>query len=434
MIRVIFVTVLGIYVSIGALGQPVLTLTEAIQAGLQNNYNIRIVKNDAAIASNNVTPGNAGFLPSLAATGGITQSINNSDQQYISGQEVEKNGAKNTSAEASVFLDWTLFDGLGMFVTNDQLKSIEQTGLLQVRQQVENTLSLVIAAYYQVVRSVYLLSALEQQQQISAFRKDILDTRLGVGSASKIEVLKSTVDYNADQNAVIRQEAEVQKSKVILNQLLARDVSMDFTVDTTVQWNSDLNYETLRQDLLKKNADLLINDEYVKFAELNVKQTNALRYPVISFNSGYDFIKSTSESGFLSSNKTSGFYYGLTASINIFDGFNINRQHQNDKISVMTQQLSKEQTQLSIESELKRMYLDYVNNLKLIDLERENVAYAEENAAIAQESYQVGGLSDLELREIQKNLVDAKVRLVEAGFAAKLQETDLLRITGNLLK
>ncbi|MEO6167917.1 MAG: TolC family protein, partial [Chitinophagales bacterium] len=116
------------------------------------------------------------------------------------------------------------------------------------------------------------------------------------------------------------------------------------------------------------------------------------------------------------------------------DVFNVNRQHQNDKINLATSQLEVEQTQLLFESELKRIYLDYQNNLRLVDLERSNLKYAEENLAIAQESYQIGRLSDLELREIQKNLVDAKVRLAEATFRAKIQETDLMRITGNLLK
>ncbi|HUM46822.1 MAG TPA: TolC family protein [Chitinophagales bacterium] len=428
------ITIVLLLGAAAANAQDLLTLEQALQTGLQNNYNVRIAKNDASIATNNVTPGNAGFLPSVDAYADITQSINNSNQQYLSGQEVEKTGAKNTTGAAGVGLTWTLFDGFSMFVSHDQLKLSEENGQALLKQQIENTMSLIIAAYYDVLLEQYLLSALNEQREISLFRKELLDTRLSVGSASKIELLKATVDLNADQTAVIQQEAEVQKIKVRLNQLLARDVNIDFSVDTTVQWNATLVYDQLRQDLLAHNSDLLISNQYLRLAALNMKQTTAKRYPEIGVITGYDFLQSSSESGFVSSNRTNGFYYGLTASINIFDGFNVNRQHQNDKINLATSQLEVEQTQLSLESELKRIYLDYQNNLRLVDLEKSNLKYAEENLTIAQESYQIGRLSDLELREIQKNLVDAKVRLAEATFRAKIQETDLMRITGNLLK
>lgn len=414
--------------------QDVFTLDAALQLGIQNNYSIRISRNDASIASNNVTVGNAGFLPSVDAYGTLTQSINNSTQQYLSGDEVVKAGAKNTNGTAGVGLTWTVFDGFSMFVTHDQLKVLEENGQALLKKQIENTISLIMVAYYDVLLEQSLLNALNEQKEISLFRKELLDTRLSVGSATKIEVLKATVDLNADQTAVIQQQAEVQKIKVRLNQLLARDVSTAFTVDSTVNWNTILAYDQLRQDLLAHNSDLLISNQYLQLANLNMKQTTARRYPIIGVNTGYDFLRSASESGFVSSNKTSGLYYGLTASINIFDGFNVNRQHQNDKITVESGQLELEQTQLSLESELKRIYLDYQNNLQLVDLERSNLKYATENLDIAQESYQVGRLSDLELREIQKNLVDAKVRFADAQFNAKLQETDLLRITGNLLK
>lgn len=414
--------------------QEILTLQQALQAGLENNYNVRIARNDASIASNNVTPGNAGFLPVLDAYGDITQSINDTRQEYLSGQEVERSGAKNTVGTAGLVLNWTLFDGLGMFITRDQLKVIESNGQAVLKQEMENIIFLIMAAYYDVLREQSLQLALNEQRDISIFRKDLLETRYSVGSASKIEVLKATVDLNADQTAVIQQEAEVQKIKVRLNQLLARDVNTDFSVDTAVQHDMAFTYEQLRQDLLQHNSSLLIANQYKELAELNLKQTTARRLPVIGLSTGYDFLQSASESGFVSSNSTHGLYYGLSASINLFDGFNLNRQHQNDKINIASRQLEMEQTQLAMESELKRIFLDYQNDLQLIDLERSNLKFAEENLVIGQESYKVGRLSDLELREIQQNLSDAKVRLAEAVFRAKLEEADLMRITGNLIK
>lgn len=77
-------------IATSSLAQEILTLDQALQTGLQNNYSVRIAKNDASIAANNVTIGNAGFLPVLDVFGNITQGIDDSKQQYLSGQEVEK--------------------------------------------------------------------------------------------------------------------------------------------------------------------------------------------------------------------------------------------------------------------------------------------------------------------------------------------------------
>ena len=47
--------------------QPILTLEEAVRIALENNYDIRIAANSLTIDRNNVTYGNAGFLPSVGA-------------------------------------------------------------------------------------------------------------------------------------------------------------------------------------------------------------------------------------------------------------------------------------------------------------------------------------------------------------------------------
>ncbi len=41
-------------------------LSEFISEGLENNYSLQIVRNRQEILENNVTPGNAGFLPVLS--------------------------------------------------------------------------------------------------------------------------------------------------------------------------------------------------------------------------------------------------------------------------------------------------------------------------------------------------------------------------------
>lgn len=51
------------------IAQP-LSLRNCIEKGLQNNYSLRIVRNQQSIADQNATRANAGYLPTVEACGG----------------------------------------------------------------------------------------------------------------------------------------------------------------------------------------------------------------------------------------------------------------------------------------------------------------------------------------------------------------------------
>ena len=58
--------------------------------------------------------------------------------------------------------------------------------------------------------------------------------------------------------------------------------------------------------------------------------------------------------------------------------------------------------------------------------------FAEKNMDIAKESYTVGAISSLQLREIQKDLLGARLRLLTAKFKTKVKETELLLLSADM--
>ena len=65
-------------------GQDTLNFKDCINISLEKNYNIQIIRNEELVSENNVTPGNAGFLPTIGAEGRISQSVVNSEQVFFS--------------------------------------------------------------------------------------------------------------------------------------------------------------------------------------------------------------------------------------------------------------------------------------------------------------------------------------------------------------
>src|SRR5262249_49754711 len=106
--------------------QQVLTLENAIDRALSNNFSVRIQRNISLSKDDDATIGNAGMLPSIDATASYTTSNNSISQKLSNGTETNKDNAKQTITTAGVALDWVLFDGLRMFAEYDRLKALSE--------------------------------------------------------------------------------------------------------------------------------------------------------------------------------------------------------------------------------------------------------------------------------------------------------------------
>ena len=125
--------------------QEVLTLEEAIRQGLENNFAIQVAQNDQQVVTNDNRAGNAGMLPTLDLEASKSYQRQNVDLE-IQGSEgtfnVSRDWAKSDRLNAAARLNWTIFDGLGMFMAKNRLRSIQEWGELNTQQAVKLGLAL----------------------------------------------------------------------------------------------------------------------------------------------------------------------------------------------------------------------------------------------------------------------------------------------------
>jgi len=279
-----------------------------------------------------------------------------------------------------------------------------------------------------------MLDVLNKQIEVSQFRLQLAQLKKDVGSGSDLELLQAQVDLNSDQSALHNQKTRLANSKTTLNELLCREINMDFIVKDTIIAGPKLDFSNLSQTLESQNRDIIIKNLTKESKELELKEMKAEHYPEINFLTGYSFNKSTTDASFVSYNRFYGPHIGFSASINIYDGSDIRRKIQNLKVDLLTADLQIKQTRNQMESYLVRLYNDYENDLQLIEFEKNNYKLASMNMEIATDSYKVGMISPLELREVQKNLLSASYRMLKAQYTAKVKEVELLLISGQLLK
>ena len=402
--------------------QEVLTIENAVNIALENNYEIKISKNNLRIEQSNVSIGNAGILPVLSANIVDTNSLQNSSQTLQNGNVNTLDNAKNNRISYGVNLDWTIFDGFRMFARLDQLKELKKLGDEQLKLTVTTRISDVISTYFDLVQQQQQLSALDTTIVISNQRLALAQNRFSIGKASKLEVLNAQVDLNADKTSVLRQKELYKNTKILLNQILARDLKTDYKVVDNIEINKQLLLPELTLLAEKQNPQLVTQIINRKISELQLKQIKANRYPIIRLNSGYAFVNTESSLGFTSSTTARGFNYGFTATLNLFDGFNQSRNEKIAKIQIENSQLLIEQQKLSLNSQLETSYQTYLTNLELIDLEEKNETIAKQNLDITFEKFRIGTITALEFRTAQLNYVNAKVRNAIPNFKLNYQK------------
>ncbi|MCC5942337.1 MAG: TolC family protein [Balneolaceae bacterium] len=423
--------ILMVISSVSVQAQQMLTIDEAIEIGLENNYGIQLSKNFAEIADNNRTLGNAGFLPVISLSTSHTERVE--DSEFEAGGEARSTtGARSSQTNAAVNLDWTLFDGLQMFSTYDRLGVLRDVTNQELRFDMEALVAQISLAYYNIVRINEQLKILANNIEVSEERIEIEETKLDLGSGSRYDLLQARSDLNADRAAYIRETNQLTEAKIVLNELLSRDPEEMFDVTSEININRGLVRDDLYQRLVNENTELTISRLQKDISRLEIREIRAERYPEISLNTGYSFNRSENDGGFIRFNETTGFSIGLTARVNLFDGFNQNRRVQNAQINQKNAEITYEMQKLRLESDFAAIYRSYENALELVDLERDNFENAQETLDIALERFRLGTISSLEFREAQRTFLQAENRLINVLFDAKVAETNLLQLSGDL--
>ena len=419
-------------INISVFAQKVLTLQEAIAIALKNNYDIKLINNEASIAKNNVNLGNAGILPIVAGTFNTGGSRQNTVQTQSTGVQRIIDGARSTNMGYGVGLDWTIFDGFSMFANYDRLKALEEQGKIAAKSQILTTITDVVSAYFNVAKQQQLVIASDSAINVSTYRLRIADSKLQIGRGSKLDVLAAKVDYNTDTSAYLQQKNLLNNYQVTLNQLLARDPITQFTVPNDMSIDDNLNYADMASKTVLLNPELQNAVINKKIAELNLKVVKGNRYPLVMVNSGYDFNRNANPTGFNIQSRANGLTYGLTATIPIFNGFLQRQNERNAKIAINSSELTIERTRQEIIAQLTTAYQTYSTFLGLVKLERTNVELANENLDITLEKYRLGSIAPLELREAQRNALNAQSRYLEIQYQAKLAEISLKELSGTL--
>lgn len=433
----LFVLFLAVFSNTSA--QALLSKEEAILQTLENNYDIILTENSLETAKNNASLYNSGYLPTLFTNANATYDINDSEATQISGDVIPANDLESKNLNASVGINYTLFNGLGRYYTYGKLKETYNLTELQARSVLENTLITLFSAYYEVAR---LTENLDNQKQTLEISKERLKRAVygsDYGQNTKLDVLNAEVDLNNDSITYLGVQRELANAKRDLNIVLGADVNNEVSVDTTIVYLDDLYLENVLDKSIENNVDYLQAEKALELGEYDVKINNSGWMPNVSLTSSYAWSKNYSDP-FNPDNPFSTverYQNGLNAGVgltwNLFDGGSTTTRVRNAKIAVDRLETQKDQQEEFLKRDVNNAWEIYQNALFTLKVQKVNVATNKLNFERSTEYYKLGQISSIDFRLAQVNLVNAELTYSAAKYSAKTAELVLLQLAGEII-
>lgn len=429
------ITVFLLSLAFTANGQERYSLKSCIETGLEQNYSLRIVRNEEEMAQNNATRANAGMMPTLDLNAGYSGSVDNSKSIARADKSAtHENGLYGGNVNVGIDLNWTIFDGFSLITEYNILKELEKQGETLTRIAIEDYIAQLSSEYYNYIQQEIRLQNFLYAVSLSKERLRIVEERYQIGNFSRLDLLQARVDFNADSAQYMKQQEALHTSRIRLNELMAiADMNNPIAVvDTVIDVNTLLVFEELWTSTLQTNASLLKAEQDKTIANLDLKKVFSRNYPYVRLNAGYGYTLNTYDRTNTQLRRNNlGANFGITVGFNLYDG-NRRREIRNARIAAQNAELQQKDIVQSLRADISNLWQAYKNNIEVLNLERENLTAAKENYLIARERYILGNLSGIELREAQKSLLDAEERILTAEYDTKLCEISLLQISGKI--
>ncbi|NVO03789.1 MAG: TolC family protein [Bacteroidetes bacterium] len=414
-----------------ALAQQSITLKDAIDLALKNNFDIQIAKNYAEIDKISNTYGVAGGLPSINASAGDNQTFTNIHQELSGGTVTDISNASGNNITAGVNATMPLFNGFKILATKERLNLLQKQSELELNQQIQNTIATVMLKYYDIVRQISYLKVIQNSFSVSQKRMEIITQKKNVGMANDADMMQAQIDLNNAEQTIKSQQIIIDQAKTDLLQILSVKQYYPFEVKDTIIIDKTLQLDSITRNLTE-NKLYQSFEQQIKINEQIVKEIAALRYPSIKLTTGYNYISNKNDAGLTLLNQAYGPSVGVTLQIPLYNGNAFKIQRDIAKYNVSNAQLQKENIFNLYSANAIKTFQSYSNTLQQLLAQQANYELSGKLLSLLLQKFQVSQTTILDLKAGQASFENAGYLLINLQYSAKVSEIELKRLTYRL--
>ncbi|MCK4967277.1 TolC family protein [bacterium] len=294
-----------------------------------------------------------------------------------------------------------------------------------------NTITNVKRYYYELLKAQNQLVVLEESVKLSLEQLNNSKVRFDIGSAARIDVLRSQVNYNQQNIQFITQLNEVDIARANLTTIMGRDISshLIITEDSTIS-SLPISLQKAFKYAERNNPNIKMFHEEINRAYYSYKSAKAGRLPTISASFNYARFNPDLQLVYRDFDRNYSWTYGLNFSLPIFDGLKTRSDIRNERSNLKIAEENLTDTKRTLIKSIEQYYKYIENNLKKIVMLKENLSVAKENVRLATELYNVGSGTILETIDAQVNFTRSRIELVRAIYDAKIAQAQLEGLLG----
>jgi outer membrane protein TolC len=419
--------------------QEIISLEDAIQTALENNHKIKIRRYDAQIKAKQVNPAMVGARPTINANASYEFGWSDASIETLNlapGGEatntIELDGISNDviiGAEISM----TLLDGKASKYRLEQLGQISQMAQLQIQQTIEQTVASVSNAYLQMAQQQAAIAITQQSIALTNERLKRTKEDASYGTSSSLKYLQIEVDLKTDSATLNNQLLAYANARRSLNQLMGQAPNTIFQVQAEVSSNRSLLLSELLSALRQNSVLLKLNNRNIELANIDVKLSQAAYKPILQAYANANFTYLQNDANFLQSNTTIGPNIGVRFQYPIFD-WGARKIKEESAIMTMEQRRMEQiDTEEYLIKELYNAYATYENTIEQLRIEESNIGLFESNLKNMQNMYQMGTVTNTDVRSAQLNYNAAQNRISNYQYLIKQAEVQLYLLSGQLV-
>ena len=423
----LFCSLLILILPLAGVAQPLITLKSAIDTTLKNNFDIQIAANNVEITKINNTAGMAGGLPAVNASVVDNESAVNVYQKLNTGVEITKSNATSNVLTSNITAGILLFNGSKVIATRQRLQNLQKQSELQLNLQIQNSMALVMAKYYDIVRQLEYLKIIQTLMDVSEKKLEIVTERKKVGMANDADYLQALIDLNTVSQSHKSQELVIAQTKTELLELMSvRDfypfqVKDSILVDKSIELSTIINY-------LQQNPQYLSSEQQVRINEQVVKEISTLRYPSLRMNTGLNFNRSQNGAGLTLINQNFGPYAGVTLQVPIYNGNIYKVQKETAIYNVDNAKLQLKSLLNALTAGAVKTFQDYATSLEQLNSQEKSLELSKKLIHVVLERFKVNQATILDVKAAQASYESTGYQLINLTYGAKISEIELKRL------
>lgn len=427
-----FTVFLSLILAVPALSQQkkTLNLEGAINMALERNARIVQARNNLEAAQFGTQAAVGGLLPSLDANASFSRQQNWRDDPtgtvYYNGVPIQAGGASfqainnySTGLNSRVIL----FNGFANTSNVSRARANAVASEYSLTRAEQSTIFLTTQYYLDVVRTYELLTVNEDNLKRSKRQLERITESNKVGAVALADVYRQQVQAGNDELALIQAQSNHEKAKADLIAFLGADFA---TEEYSIEMNGipkDIDtsefaavnaryagFENLVKTAIGKRPDYQASVENVNSADASVRIARAGHFPTVSASASYGY--NNSDFDRLRDNKNLSF--NLSVSLPIFSGFSTQYQIQQAQVQRNNAEEDLHQAQRQIAVDVRKALLDLEAAQKQVTVTQTSVQSAEMDRKIAEEKYNLGAGTLLDLLVAHANYTTALSNKVNA--------------------